>query len=216
MIKAVIFDIDGTLLDSVDQHAESWKQTFEQFGFSFPFAEVRSQIGKGGDKLLENFLTEPEIKAHGKKMEKYRAELFRSKFLKDVKPFPCVPELFEKLRRSGHLIALATSAGKEEAERYQKMLRIENSVDAVTTKDDVENSKPDPDVLQAVRDLLNRIPASECVFVGDTPYDVGAAVKDGMTSISVLCGGFPEEDLRKSGTSAIYRDPEDLYQRWDA
>jgi HAD superfamily hydrolase (TIGR01549 family) len=214
MPKAVIFDIDGTLLDSVDQHAESWKLTFEHFGYRFPYTETRSQIGKGGDKLLAHFLTEPEIDSYGKQMEKYRGNLFQSTFLKDVKPFPYVRELFEQLRDTGHQVALATSAGREEVNRYEKILRIEDLVDAVTTKDDVANSKPDPDVLKIARGLLKGIPSSDCVFIGDTPYDVEAAVKDGMPAIAVLCGGFPEEDLRRAGTDSIYRDPEDLYKRW--
>ncbi len=214
MTNAVIFDIDGTLLDSVDQHAEAWRRTFDRFGFNFPFPDIRSQIGKGGDKLLAHFLTASEIQSRGKQMEKVRANLFQKEFWPQVKPFPFVPELFEKLRRAGMKTALATSASKSEVQRYQQILGIHGLVDAVTTKDDVENSKPEPDVLKKVRSLLNDVPAAECVFIGDTPYDVEAALKDGMPAMAVLCGGFPEEDLRSAGANAIYAGPEDIYKRW--
>lgn len=214
MIQALIFDIDGTLLDSVDQHAEAWRLAFERFGFVFDFASIRSQIGKGGDKLLEEFLDPDEIKKRGKKLEKYRGDLFKEKFLSSCKPFPKVRELFQKLHDSGFKLALATSATKSEAEKYEEMLNIKDLVDARTTKDEVESSKPDPDVLESVRKLLGGLKPDECVFIGDSPFDAEAASKDKMDSFGVLCGGFPEADIRKAGAKEIFADPADLLARW--
>jgi HAD superfamily hydrolase (TIGR01509 family) len=214
MKKAVIFDIDGTLIDSVDQHASAWKEAFEHFGFHFPLPDIRYQIGKGGDKLVKTFLSEDEIAKHGKQIEEFRGEVFKRKFADRLRPFPGVRELFESLHGKGLKIGLATSAKKEEVDRYEKLLKIEGLVDAVTTKDDVEHSKPDPDVLEIVRRVLGNLEPADCVFVGDSPHDATAAVRDGMHMVGVLCGGFPESDLREAGAQEIFRDPEDLLNRW--
>ena len=216
MLKAVIFDVDGTLLDSVDQHALAWKEAFEHFGYRFPLPDIRYQIGKGGDKLLETFLRQADIDKQGKEIENVRGNLFKRKFADHLQPFPAVRALFEKIREKGLKIGLATSAKQNEVERYEKILKIRGLTDAITTKDDVENSKPDPDVLQIARDRLGKLKPPECVFIGDTPHDATAARKDGMPMICVLCGGFPEDDLRKAGAAEIFRDPEDLLRGWTA
>lgn len=108
---------------------------------------------------------------------------------------------------------MATSSKKKEAETYQKMLGIHGLSDVVVTKDDVEESKPEPDVLEVARDRLGKLPPEACVFVGDTPHDAKAAKKDRMSMIGVLCGGFPELDLRQAGATEIYSDPQDLLLR---
>ncbi len=214
MYKAIVFDVDGTLLDSVDQHAAAWKQAFEHFGYSFELPDIRFQIGKGGDKLLETFLDQNQIEKDGEAIEKFRGELFKREFADDLQPFPCVPELFEAIRAKKIKIGLATSAKKAEVERYEKLLRIEGLTDAITTKDDVKNSKPDPDVLMTVQKNLGHLKPEECLFIGDSPHDAAAAVNDRMAMLGVLCGGFSEKDLREAGASQIFRDPEDLLKNW--
>ena len=96
MIKAVIFDIDGTLVDSVDLHAQAWKEAFKHYGKDIPFEQVRHQIGKGGDQLMPVFFSSEELEEFGEEMEEYRSELFRRDFLPRVRPFPKVRELFER------------------------------------------------------------------------------------------------------------------------
>ena len=110
MPKAVIFDIDGTLVDSVDQHARAWQEAFRHFGREVPFAEVRHQIGKGGDQLLPVFFTKEELAEFGAELEKYRGDLFKREYLPRVRPFPKVRELFERICADGKQIALASSA----------------------------------------------------------------------------------------------------------
>src|SRR3954469_15014830 len=113
-MNAVIFDVDGTLVDSVDLHAKSWQQTFTKFGHRVSFEDVRSQIGKGGDQLMPVFLSQAEIEAHGEEIERFRGELFKTRYFGNVKPFPKVRELFQRLREDGWRIALASSAkGRE-------------------------------------------------------------------------------------------------------
>ncbi len=213
--KAAIFDIDGTLLDSVDFHAEAWRQTFLHFGRDIPFADIRAQIGKGGDQLLPVFFSEREVALIGKVMEKTRGNLFKTDFMPKVKPFPGVRPLFKHLKRAGYKIALASSAKKTEVEHYAKLLRIEDLIEAGTSTDDAEKSKPHPDIFEAAMEKLGKVAPTKCLVIGDTPYDAEAAAKAGIKTVGVLCGGFPEADLKAAGAVAIYRDPEDLLRRYD-
>ncbi len=213
--QAAIFDIDGTLLDSVDLHAEAWRQAFLRFGRDIPFADIRSQIGKGGDQLLPVFLSEREVALIGKVLEKTRGDLFKREFLSQVKPFPGVRPLFERIKRDGLKIALASSSKQEEVARYAKLLEIEDLIETGTSTDDAEKSKPHPDIFEAALEKLGSPSAKKCVVLGDTPYDAEAAGKAGIKTIGMLCGGFPEEDLKKAGAVAIFRDPEDLLRRYD-
>ena len=105
MAQAIIFDIDGTLLDSVDLHAEAWQEAFRHFGREIRLGEIRSQIGKGGDQLLPVFLSKDELKAYGKELEEFRGRLFKDKYLPKVKPFPGVRELFLKVKENRQEIA---------------------------------------------------------------------------------------------------------------
>ncbi len=211
---AVIFDVDGTLIDSVDLHARAWSDAFAAFGRDVPFDTVRGQIGKGGDQLLPVFLADDEVDTLGKQIETRRSEIFKSRFLDTLQPFPDVRALFERLRQDGIRIALASSSKGEELERYKQIAEIEDLSDEQTTSDDAERSKPHPDIFAAALDRLGSPDPSRVVVVGDTPYDAEAARKLGLRTIGVLCGGFPEADLRREGAFAIFRDPADLLRRY--
>ena len=213
--EAIIFDIDGTLLDSVDFHAEAWRQAFLHFGRDIPFADLRSQIGKGGDQLLPEFLSEREVDLVGKVIEKTRGEIFKREFLERVRPFLGVKALFERIRRDGLKIALASSSKQQEVAHYAKLLDIEDLIETGTSTDDAKKSKPEPDIFEAALEKLGDPAARKCVVIGDTPYDAEAAKKAGIKTIGVLCGGFPVEDLKKAGAVAIFQDPEDLLRRYD-
>ncbi len=149
MIKAVIFDVDGTLVDSVDLHARAWQEAFDRFGKKIPFEQVRSQIGKGGDQLMPVFFSKQELEEFGEEMEKFRGDLFKREYLPRVKAFPDVRELFERVRREGQRIALASSAKEDELKTYKKIARIEDLVEEETSADDAEKSKPHPDIFEA-------------------------------------------------------------------
>jgi HAD superfamily hydrolase (TIGR01509 family) len=213
VISAAIFDLDGTLVDSNDLHAAAWQETFRHFGKEIPYQQLRQQIGKGGDQYLPVFLSEVELRKIGPEIEKYRAKLFKKKYLEQVRPFPKVRELFERLRLEGKRIALASSGNEDEIEHYVKLANIRGLVDAQTTKSDVSHSKPQPDVFTSVLHLLHLAP-DEALAIGDTPYDVQAAKKIELRTIAVLCGGFAEDALRASGAIAIYRDPADLLESY--
>lgn len=214
MIKAVIFDVDGTLVDSVDMHAKAWQQTFAEFGRDLSFDEVRAQIGKGSDQLMPVFLSDEEIERRGKEMDEFRSALFKREYLPQVRGFPRVRELFERIKRDGLAIALGSSAKGDELQHYKRVAGIEDLVESETTADDAEKSKPEPDIFEAAVEQLKPITADEAIVIGDTPYDAIAAGKAGLKTIGLLCGGFPEEDLRRAGCIEIYRDPGDLLDRY--
>ena len=209
MVAAVIFDVDGTLVDTVDEHAKAWQRTFAHFGHEIDFAAIRSQIGKGGDQLMPVFLPHDEVERHGKDIENYRLALFKRDYLPHVRGFPQVRELFERTISAGKHIALASSAKGEELEAYKKAANIADLVDEETSSDDAARSKPHPDIFEAALARL-KLPPERAVVVGDSPYDAEAAGKAGMKTIGVLCGGFPEADLRQAGATQVFGDPADL------
>jgi HAD superfamily hydrolase (TIGR01549 family) len=213
VIRGVIFDLDGTLVDSNELHVLAWEETFRHFGKEIPIKRRREQIGKGGDQYLPVFLTEHELREFGDEADKYRGEVFKKKYLREVKPFPKVRELCERLRADGKKIALASSGKDAEVHHYEKLLGIRGMVDYMTTADQVAHSKPKADVFIAALNLLS-LPPNEAIAVGDTPYDIEAAKKIELPVIGVLCGGFAEAVLRDEGAVAIYRDPADLLERY--
>jgi HAD superfamily hydrolase (TIGR01549 family) len=215
MIKVVIFDIDGTLIDSVDLHAQAWQETFKHFGKEIPYEDVRHQIGKGGDQLLPVFFSKDELDEKGSEMEEYRSHLFKRDFLPRVRAFPKVRELFQRIKDDGKRIALASSAKEDELKTYKRIAHIEGLVEEETSSDDADKSKPHPDIFEAALERLGDIEPDEAVVVGDTPYDAEAAGKLNLRTIGVLCGGFPEAELKAAGCIAIYQDPADLLARYE-
>ena len=215
MVKAVIFDVDGTLVDSVDLHAKAWQDALAEFGHEIEFKKLRDQIGKGGDQLLPVFLSEDEREAQGKKIETRRTEIVKEKYMSQISPFPEVRALFLRLRQEGIKRVLASSAKQDELQVYKKLVQIEDLVDAETSSDDAEKSKPHPDIFEAAMDRLPGLAGSDVVVIGDTPYDAEAASKAGLRTIGVLCGGFTEASLREAGCIEIYHDPADLLAQFD-
>ena len=206
MPRAAIFDVDGTLVDSVDFHADAWREALEHFGHHVTFEECRSQIGKGGDQLIPVFLSEAEQRDHGKQMEEWRGQLFKSKYQRSVRPFSGVRELLHRVRDAGLRVAVASSAKTSDLDVYLEIACVRDLVDIVTSSEDVEQSKPAPDIFQVALKKLG-MAARDAVAIGDTPYDAEAAGKAGIPTIGLLCGGFTESDLRKGGCSAVYPGP---------
>ncbi len=216
MPKAVIFDVDGTLVDSVDQHAQAWQDAFRDFGYDVDFQEVRSQIGKGGDQLMPVFLPKQALDQQSGDLEKHRSHIFKDNYLPQVTGFPAVRDLFERLIRDHLKIALASSAKEDELGTYKRLARIDDLVQTQTSSDDAEKSKPHPDIFQAALKQLPGVEPQDVIVIGDSPYDAQAAAKIGIRTIGLLSGGFAEQDLRDAGCIAIYRDAADLLANYHA
>ena len=214
MQTAFIFDIDGTLIDSVDFHAEAWQRTLAHFGFPVPYPTVRSQIGKGGDQLLPVFVPADALARLRERIEKYRGELFTREYLPQIRPFPRVRDLFLRIKKDGDGIGLASSANTEEVTAYKTLADISDLIDAETSSSDVDCSKPCPDVFEVAVDKL-KVEPDRVIVIGDTPHDATAARRAGLRIVGVLSGGFPESDLREAGCIRIYRDPADLLEKYD-
>jgi HAD superfamily hydrolase (TIGR01549 family) len=214
MVKAVIFDVDGTLVDTVDLHASAWIEALKHFGFDVAFEDMRSQIGKGGDQILHGLLPPDMLKQRREEIEAFRADLFKRDYLPKARAFPEVRALFEHIRASGQRAVLASSGKEDEVEEYKKIANIADLIDSATSPNDAERSKPFPDIFRVALDKLSPLGANDAVVIGDTPYDAEAARNAGLMMVGVLSGGFSERVLREAGCLAIYRDPEDLLKNY--
>jgi HAD superfamily hydrolase (TIGR01509 family) len=190
-------------------------ETFRHFGVETTFDEIRRQIGKGGDQLLPGLVPPDLLEERQSEIERFRAELFERQYLPRVKAFPGVADLFRRLRDSGIKVALASSGKENEVAEHKKTLGIEDLVDAATTSEDAESSKPFPDIFEAAFRKLGLSDPASVLVIGDTPYDAEAARAGGFSTIGVLCGGFPEQALRDAGCAAIYRDPQHILDEFD-
>ncbi len=213
ILRAVIFDVDGTLVDSVDQHAHAWVEAIRHFGYHAEFDAVRAQIGKGGDQLMPVFVPARDLGRVQEALDGFRHDLFARKYLPHIRGFRRVRGLFQHLHADGLRIALASSAKGDELERYKQVADIADLVDVETSSDDADRTKPCPDIFEAALARLG-VGADEAVVVGDSPWDARAAARAGLPVLGVLSGGFAEADLRKAGCVEIHRDPQGLLDHY--
>lgn len=213
LFHGVILDIDGTLVDSNDAHAQAWVEAFASEGVKVTFEAVRRLIGMGGDKLAPEVSGISESSPHGKKISEKRKEIFKSRYLPTLKAFPNAQELLVRMKEDGKRLVVASSAKKEELQELLRLCGADELIEGKTSSDDADNSKPDPDIVQAALDNLV-MPAAQVVMLGDTPYDIEAAKKAGVGMIAFRCGGWRDSDL--DGALAIYQDPADLLAHYMA
>ena len=204
---AVILDIDGTLLDSNAAHAQAYVEAARELGIEgASFDEVLKMIGMGGDKLLPEAFGLDAESAEGKRLDERKGEIFRDG-LKELSPTPGTRQLLERLKAEGLRRVVATSANGDDVNSLLKQAGVADLMEECTSSSDVENSKPDPDIVLAALKLAGR-PSDEAVMIGDTPYDVEAALRAGIQIIALRSGGWVDADLR--GALAIYDHPADL------
>lgn len=212
-LKGVIFDIDGTLVDSNDAHALSWVDTFAEAGYEVPFEVVRPLIGMGADKLLPKAAGIRHDSEQGKKLIKRRSEIFRERYLPLLRPFPGARALVLRVREDGLEAIVATSAKDEELTGLLRAAEVEDLMGEKATASDAKRSKPDPDIVEAAIEESG-ISASNAVMIGDTPYDVEAATKAGVRIIAFRSGGW--DDASFAGAAEIYDGPADLLTHYEA
>lgn len=212
MLRGVIFDIDGTLVDSNEAHARSWVDTLHEAGYDVPFDVIWPMIGMGGDKLLPSATGIESDSRLGKDLSKRRWEIFQRDYLPRLKPMPGARELVARVRQDDLAIIVASSAGGNELGALMEAADVADLMEETTSASDAEDSKPDPDIVQAAVRKSGLEP-DELIMLGDTPYDVQAAIGANVKLVGLLCGGWTMLEL--SGATAIYDDPADLLRWYD-
>lgn len=211
-IRAVLFDIDGTLVDSNQAHADAWIKAFSEFGVSVDPIEVRRSIGMGGDKLMPAVSGLDEDSPLGSKIADRRGQIFQNEFLPTLTPLPGSADLVAAVKERGLRAVAASSASKEDLLALLDIAGAKSLLDDWTSSDDADESKPAPDIVEAALQRAG-VAAAEAVMIGDTPYDVAAARKAGVRVIAFRSGGWLDPDL--TGAIEIYDGPGDLLARLD-
>jgi HAD superfamily hydrolase (TIGR01509 family) len=212
LLKAVLFDVDGTLVDSNDAHATAWVKAFVEYGVAVGPAHVRRCIGMGGDKLMPEVSGIEEDSPRGQAIARRRGEIFKREFLPKLEAFKDARDLVVAITERGLTAVAASSASKEDLKALLKVAGVDDLMDDKTSSDDAEASKPDPDILHAALMRAEASPA-EAIMIGDTPYDIEAARRAGVEAIAFRSGGWKDEDLKDA--VAIYDGPWDLLERID-
>jgi HAD superfamily hydrolase (TIGR01509 family) len=194
-IRGVIFDVDGTLIDSNDAHARAWVEALAERGHEVEYGRVRPLIGMGGDKVLPELTGLSDESAEGKEIAKRREAIFLERYLPHIEPLPGARDLLVRLRKDGFRLAVASSSKKDTLKKLLALVGADDLLETKTSSDDADNSKPDPDIIEAALERLGEPPQS-CVMVGDTPYDVEAAARAKVRAIAYRSGGWKEPDLR--------------------
>lgn len=216
-LDAIIFDIDGTLVDTNRLHARAWSRALDRFGYGLDEDRVILEIGKSGSRLVPALLGERVEREKGDVLRDAHDEIYLELVdTEPVKTFPGATLVFEKARELGLRIAAATGSARESVEKVMDRAGLDlfNLADAVVTDDDVEDGKPAPDPVQSAVMQLGVSPA-QCVFVGDTPYDVISSRRAGVLCLGVLTGVHPAEKMYSAGARAVYGDVRELAENLD-
>ena len=210
-IRAVLLDIDGTLFDSNEAHAQAWAKALAMRGHKFSVSTILPLIDMGGDKILPKVCGVDVDSDEGKRINELRAAIFKDQYLPHLRPKRGAEQLLELLDSRGYHLAVASSSKKDELRQLLTICGADKVIQSATSCDDAENSKPDPDILQAALGETG-VAAEQTVLLGDTPYDMEAARKAGIRVIAFRCGGWGAEKLL---ADTVYNDPADLCQSFD-
>ncbi len=208
MIRTVLLDIDGTLMDTNYLHVEAWAQAFEEVGERPPRSSIHYEIGKGSDKLISEFVEDREA---GEQASELHGE-FYAKLQDRGHPLPGAKELLASLADRGYKVWFATSAKPEELEHHMEELEAEGKVAGVVSSEEVEGTKPAPDIFELALKKAGSSP-EETVAVGDSVWDVESAKEAGVRTIAVMTGGaFSRAELEEAGAYAVYKDCAELLE----
>jgi HAD superfamily hydrolase (TIGR01549 family) len=212
--RIAVLDVDGTLVDSNYQHALAWYRAFRSLGETYPIWRIHRLIGMGGDQLVAAL--------GGDEVEERIGEEARKRWVQEVDPLlaeaallPGARELIVALKERGRRVVLASSGKPHHVERALDLLDAREIADAWTTSEDVEKTKPAPDLLQVALHKIGEPPDAPSVVIGDSVYDVEAAKNAGMPALVVRSGGFGDDELRDAGAVAIFDTPGDLTEALD-
>jgi HAD superfamily hydrolase (TIGR01509 family) len=206
--KGVLFDVDGTLVDTNYQHTIAWSLAFRDAGLEVPMREIHRALGMGDDQLLPYFL--------GREDEDVKTghSNYYAPFLEKVQTFEGAADLLRACKARGLTVVIASSAGEDAMKRLQRAIGADDAIDHVTTSADVERSKPAPDLMEAALDKAS-LKADDAVMVGDTRWDVESAAKAGLRCVAVMTGGWSAEELKAAGAVEVWASPSELLANLD-
>jgi HAD superfamily hydrolase (TIGR01549 family) len=207
MPQIAILDVDGTLVDTNYHHAIAWFRAFRRHFLTLPVWRIHRHIGMGGDQLVAALAGDEVEKRLGDSIRDAESELYR-KLIDEVQAMEGSRELIEELKEAGNVVVLASSAKDWEVEHYLDLLGAREIVDAWTTSADVEQTKPQPDLVHAALDKAGG--EGDAMLIGDTVWDVEAAARAGVETLAVLTGGFSEGELREAGAKDVFTSVEEL------
>jgi phosphoglycolate phosphatase-like HAD superfamily hydrolase len=208
----IIFDVEGTLVDCAGLSLRCWQEVLRTAGVDIAFDVLQYHSGEGPGEMLPAILPPTALK-RAEEIKKAQGACFRERYLPQVKPFPQVRALMERIKGSGRRIGLATTCAPDELKQYLGLLNISDLLDGIACGDDVEREKPSPDLVQLALERCGDVPADRAVMVGDTPYDAMAARRAGVGAIGVLTGGFSKLELKAAGCAEVFADPADMLAR---
>ena len=208
MSSGVLFDVDGTLVDTNYLHVVAWWQAFRSQGHDVAMAVLHRTVGQGSDQFVSSILGRDDDKVADAHSD------FYGQWKHQLVAFAGAADLLRTTKKAGLSVVLATSASEGEAEHLTAAIDADDVIDVVTTKADVDASKPDPDIVQTALDKAG-LHAADAVFVGDTVWDVQAASRAGVPCVCVLSGGISEGELREAGAIAVYRDVAQLLAEFE-
>ena len=207
-MAVAILDVDGTLIDTNYQHALAWFRAFARHEIVLPIWRIHRHIGMGGDQVVSALTDERTERELGDEIRDAEKSLY-GEMIGEVRAMEGSQSLIDELRERGHRVVLATSAKPEELDHYLDMLDARERADAWTSSEDVESTKPEPDLVHAALQKLDADPG-DAMMIGDTPWDVEAAKRAGVATIAVRTGGFAAEELREAGALAVYESVAEL------
>jgi phosphoglycolate phosphatase-like HAD superfamily hydrolase len=207
--------VEGTLIDCASQTLASWREVLREFGHDIPLARLQHYSGMDGNDMLGELLP-GQSSDDLAKIVKRQGEHYREKYLPQVRAFPQVRELFERLKQEGFRAGVATSCQADELARYFELMRIKDLIDATACGSDAKKGKPHPDLIKVALRNLGAHNGETAVMIGDSLYDAQAAGMLSLTAIGMRSGGFSDKDLRTAGCAAVYADPADLLEHFDA
>ena len=212
MQRAALLDVDGTLIDTNYQHAIAWYRAFRRHAIVLPVWRIHRHVGMGGDQLVPALVGSETDEEQGDRIRDTRDELYRE-LIDEVEPLEGARDLIVDLKERGFATVLASSSPQHEIDHYLDLLDARELADAWTTNDDVEATKPEPDLVRAA---LDRAGTGDAVMVGDTPWDVESARKAGIETVTLVTGGYSEQELRDAGAAAVYQSVGELRRNLDA
>lgn len=212
--QAILFDIDGTLVDSNDAHILAWERAFAEAGYGFDRQTIHDQIGKGTDMLVPTLLPDSD-EAEQTALGEAHGRIFKADYLDAVRPFSGARDLIARVHGDGRRAVLASSASKAELDHYIGLIGVRDLIDAGTSADDVERTKPAPDIFATALGRIAPLSPDAAIVLGDTPYDMEAARRCGIPAIGLRSGGFTDAALAGAGAMAIYDDVAALLADYD-